>query len=117
MAVAIARKISDGLSVRLINTGAPVERNQLVWINGFHGVVTDIGRGSASNVVVVNIEQMEIEFKVDPIVNATVGSVLYLDPNHNITDAPVGNKAFLRVTVAKDSNNVVRGIILPQKNA
>jgi hypothetical protein len=107
----MARKVSDGLAVKLTATKT-IAAKALTREAGFHGVAF---RGASSGEeVVIAIEQCEIEVTVGGGVTAAVGDILYITDAGVITNTSSGNTACLKVTVAKDTNNVVWGILLPQ---
>lgn len=65
--------------------------------------------------IAIEVAQREHEIAIPGGVSAAKGAVLYYDASTGaITATSSGNKAFLKVTVAKDANNYVWGILLPQ---
>jgi predicted RecA/RadA family phage recombinase len=101
---------SDGNAVdvivpKLVNKGDPV------YAEGFHGIA--MASASSGNTVSLEIQQREHELVVGGGVSAAKGAVLYLSTAGVITNT-TSDKPFLKVTLAKDSNNVVWGILLPQ---
>lgn len=102
--------VSDGKAVEVVLT-ADTTKGTPVLLDGFHGIT--MADGDSGETVAIEIAQREHEIVVEAGVTATKGSILYID-----TDGVVGNtntdRAFMKVTVAKDANNVVWGILLPQ---
>ncbi len=107
----MARKVSDGKTVK-VTASTAVTANSVVQIQNFIGLA--LNSAQSGEQVVLLIEPCEIELTVPGGVTANVGDVLYMTPTGTITNTHTGNKPFLKVTVAKDANNVVWGILLPQ---
>jgi predicted RecA/RadA family phage recombinase len=122
----MARKVSDGLSVKVdVPENTAIEQGKFYLLGGFFGmamqsVTTEAGE---TGQVVLDIEQCEYETSQ---INATdafnAGDKIYfdatakvlttnanLDASGNPQNRPVG-----RVTVAKDANNVIWFILGPQ---
>lgn len=103
---------SDGKAVDVTLTEAK-EKGSVVVLDGFFGIT--MASGSSGDTVAIEIAQREHEIAVPADVTANKGDVLYLTSAGVIDDSSkAGNTAFLKVTVAKDSNNYVWGILLPQ---
>lgn len=102
---------SDGKAVDVTLTEAK-EKGSVVVVDGFFGIT--MASGSSGDTVAIEIAQREHEIAVPADVTANKGDVLYLTSAGVIDDESSGNTAFLKVTVAKDSNNYVWGILLPQ---
>jgi predicted RecA/RadA family phage recombinase len=102
---------SDGkaVDVTLLST---VEKGSVVYLEGFFGIT--MASGSSGDTVAIEVAQREHEIAVPEGVTAAKGDVLYITNAGVITNTSAGNKAFLKVTQAKDSNNYVWGILLPQ---
>lgn len=104
---------SDGkaVEVTLLETKA---KGSLVLLEGFFGITMQ--SGSSGDTVAIEIAQRENELLIPADVTANKGDVLYLTPAGVIddTDNSGANVAFLKVTKAKDANNYVWGILLPQ---
>jgi hypothetical protein len=74
-----------------------------------------MGAGSSGDVVACEIAQREHEITVPAEVTGTLGAILYLDASTGaLTNTDTSNIPFMKVTVAKDANNIVWGVLLPQ---
>lgn len=106
-------KISDGKSVRVVADEA-IEEGKFYLINGFFGMA--IQSVESGEDVVLSIEQAEYEsdqIKTDEIF--AVGTTIYYDDDlKKLTETAGTNRKVGRVTVAKDSNNVIWFILGPQ---
>ena len=103
---------SDGKAVEVTYLGStPVAKGTPINQDGFHGIT--MAAASSGDVVAIEIAQREHELTVPAEVTAAKGDILYLSVDNEISNTNT-NRAFLKVTVAKDSNNVVWGILLPQ---
>jgi len=104
---------SDGkaVEVTLLSTKA---KGSVVLLEDFFGITMQ--SGSSGDTVAIEIAQREHEILVPSDVVAAKGAVLYLTPAGVIddTDNSGANVAFLKVTKAKDANDYVWGILLPQ---
>lgn len=106
-------KRSDGKSVDVVAAAART-KGLPVLEEGFVGFPqTDAAIGET---YALNIAQEEFEVEVGAGVVAAKGDVLWITAGHVVDDtaAAGANRPFLRVTVAKDANNIVWGILLPQ---
>lgn len=104
---------SDGKAVDIAyNYSTPKEKGNPVLIDGFHGILMD--NASSGETVAIEIATREHEITVPGGVTAAKGAILYITSAGVITNTKSGNRAFLKVTEAKDSNNIVWGVILPQ---
>lgn len=90
----------------------------------FIGVTTN--SGNSGETVVLDIEQVEYQIDVGDSLDPSVGDVIYVTvasvteheiPNTALTTTADGanTRAFLKVTSAKDANNIVTGILMPQE--
>lgn len=102
---------SDGKAVDVVVTG-DVTKGEPAYAEGWHGVA--LADGVSGDTVALEIAAREHEFVVAGGVTAAKGDVLYLTTAGAITNTASGNRPFCKVTVAKDANNVVWGILLPQ---
>lgn len=102
---------SDGKAVD-VTVSADVEKGDVVVAEGFFGIA--MGDASSGEDVALEIATREHEIVVPNGVTAAKGDVLYITSAGVITNTSSNNKAFLKVTVAKDSNDVVWGVLLPQ---
>lgn len=102
---------SDGKAVEITLLSVK-QKGSVVVLDGFFGITMQ--SGSSGDTVAIEIAQREHEIAIPADVVAAKGAVLYLTAAGVINASPSGNKAFLKVTRAKDSNNYVWGILLPQ---
>jgi predicted RecA/RadA family phage recombinase len=102
---------SDGnaVEVTLLST---VAKGTPVILEGFFGITMQAG--SSGDTVALEIAQREHEIEVPEGVTGAKGDILYLDSDGVITNTDT-DTPFLKVTLAKDANNYVWGILLPQK--
>lgn len=101
---------SDGKAVE-VTLEKTVTKGDVVLAEGFFGI--SMQSGSSGDIIAIEIAQREHEIQVPSEVSASKGDVLYLDANGAITTNSSG-RPFLKVTKAKDANNYVWGILLPQ---
>lgn len=101
---------SDGKAVDLDIT-SDVEKGDIVVAESWHGIAQH--DASSGETVAVEIAAREHEIEVGEGITAAKGDILYVDSNGDITDDS-GDTAFMKVTSAKDANNIVWGILLPQ---
>lgn len=101
---------SDGkaVDVELTETTA---KGEVISIDGFFGIT--MAAGSSGDTVAIEIAQREHEISIPGELTANRGDILYLDSSGAITTTD-SDKPFMKVTVAKDANNYVWGILLPQ---
>lgn len=102
---------SDGKAVEVTLT-APTEKGVQVYLDGFFGITMQAG--SSGEDVAIEIAQREHELEVGSGITAAKGDILYIDADGAITNDNT-DVPFMKVTVAKDANNYVWGILLPQK--
>lgn len=102
---------SDGKAVEVTLLSAK-EKGSVVLLEGFFGIT--MRAGSSGDTVAIEIAQREHEIAVPADVVAAKGDILYLTDAGVIDDSSSGNTPFMKVTVAKDANNYVWGILLPQ---
>lgn len=101
---------SDGKAVD-VTLNKTVSKGDVVLQEGFFGITMQAG--SSGDTVALEIAQREHEIQVPANVTAGKGDVLYLDASGTITNSS-SDTPFLKVTEAKDANNYVWGILLPQ---
>jgi predicted RecA/RadA family phage recombinase len=101
---------SDGKAVD-VTVSAVVTKGDVVLAQGFHGIA--MADAASGEDVALEIALREHEVNVGATA-AAKGAVLYLTPAGAITATSSSNRPFLKVTVAKDSNNIVWGVLLPQ---
>lgn len=102
---------SDGKAVD-VTVSAEVEKGDVVLAEGFHGIA--MGNAASGEEVALEIALREHEVNVGESVAAAKGAVLYLTAAGAITATVGSNRPFLKVTKAKDANNYVWGVLLPQ---
>lgn len=104
---------SDGKAVE-VTLQSTVTKGDVLFLDGFFGIAMQ--SGSSGDVVAIEVAQREHEIVVPAEVTAAKGDVLYLSALGAVTNTNTDN-AFMKVTKAKDANNVVWGILLPQSVA
>lgn len=103
----------DGKAVNVTYTGeAPIAKGLPLYQDGFYGMT--MGAASSGERVAIEIAQREHEIVIGSGVAAAKGAILYIHTDNTVDATASGGKPFMKVTVAKDSNNVVWGILLPQ---
>lgn len=105
---------SDGKAVDVV-VSATVTKGVPIVAEGWHGI--PMADAVSGETVALEVATREHELTVDSSVVAAKGDILYLTSAGVIDDSSSGNRPFLKVTVAKDANNVVWGILLPQVTA
>ena len=106
-------KISDGKSVRVI-ANEVAEEGKFYLIGGFFGMaVQSVGAGDD---VILSIEQAEYETEqINTEEVFAVGTPIYYDETlKKLTETEGTNRKVGRVTVTKDTNNVIWFILGPQ---
>jgi hypothetical protein len=106
---------SDGkaVEVTLVSTKA---KGSVVYLEQFFGITMQ--SGSSGDTVAIEIAQREHEILVPSDVVAAKGDILYVNTSTGvIDDNDAGTVPFLKVTKAKDANDYVWGILLPQLTA
>jgi hypothetical protein len=114
-------KRSDGKAVLVtavssFDKGTFVRKNRGVNVSWYGFACEDAESGDQLN---LDISASEFELVIPADVDAAVGAILYIvKATGEITDDETtggeDNVPFMKVTVEKDSNNVVWGIQLPQ---
>lgn len=106
-------KISDGKSVR-VTTSEGVEEGKFYSIGGFFGMA--VQSVAAGEDVILSIEQAEYETdQINTEEAFASGTIIYYDATLKaLTETEGTNRKVGRVTVAKDSNNVIWFILGPQ---
>ena len=92
-----------------------LEKDVPVYLEGWHGWTLD--RALNGELVAIDTQGAVWEFAIPSGVSAPKGTTLYIstDGNHTISASAGANKVpFAKVTIAKDSNNVVWAKQLPQ---
>lgn len=111
---------SDGKAVD-VNLLYDVDAWDVVVVEGWLGVAVTAGESGES--VALDISQVERQFVVPAGLSVAKGNIVYIDvtdltghtPDSTAysTSAGANKIAFFKATSAKDSNNVVTGIVLP----
>lgn len=101
---------SDGKAVNVTLTST-VAKGDPVVADGFFGIA--MSAGSSGDDIALEIEQRVHEIEVGAGITAAKGDVLYIDEDGAVTNTDT-DTPFMKVLVAKDSNNVVEGLLLPQ---
>lgn len=101
---------SDGKAVDVTLTST-VSKGDVVLVDGFFGIAMQ--SGSSGDVVALEIAQREHEIEIPSELSADKGDILYLNSSGVITTTS-SDTPFMKVTKAKDANNYVWGILLPQ---
>lgn len=111
---------SDGQSVQL-TLSYTVAAKQVAVINGWVGVTETAGE--SGDEVAVSVQQCERQFTIPSSLDPAIGSIVYIeiadltghtpDDTAYSTTAGAGKVAFFKTTSAKDANDVVTGIVLP----
>lgn len=83
-----------------------------VYADGFHGILMQ--NASLNDKVAIEIAQREHEIQLPEGVTGAIGAIIYITSGGVLTNTASGNRPFCKVTVAKDSNDVIWGILLPQ---
>ena len=91
-------------------------KGQLVYIDGWHGVA--MTAGAPGTTIALEIDEDEYEFDVGSL-SAAKGNVLYLDPTTppGAISSDTSKRAVLKITLAKDANNIVWAKVLPNLTA
>jgi predicted RecA/RadA family phage recombinase len=101
---------SDGKAVD-VTVLSTVTKGDVVLADGFAGIaMQDAVSGEE---IAIEIATREHEINVGSVA-AAKGDVLYLTSGGALTATVGSNKPFCKVTVAKDSNNIVWAVLLPQ---
>lgn len=111
---------SDGKSVDVTLTST-VEKGQVAVVEGWLGITND--RGASGDAISLSVDQREYQFSVPSGLAVNKGDIVYIDitdltghiPDSSAYSTTSGmNKiALFKATAAKDTNNVVTGIQLP----
>lgn len=103
--------ISDGNAVD-VTADRAVTKGDPVVFEGFHGIAMQ--DAASGDELALEVSLREHEISVPGSVTAAKGDVLYITDAGTVTNTSSGNRAFFKVTQAKDANNVVWGLLLPQ---
>ncbi len=103
---------SDGKSVKVTAPDAGATKGLPYYLDGFHGIA--LGSASSGEELALEITNREFEIEVGSGVTAAKGDVLYIHADHSVDATSASGVAFCKVTVAKDANNIIWAILLPQ---
>lgn len=113
-------KISDGKSVKVtVPENTSIKAQQFYLLDGFFGMAMEsiITVSGETEELTLSIEQAEYE--TDNIVTSEAfkkGDLIYwADSSKKFTTTKSENRLVGKVTVAKDSNNVIWFLLLPQQ--
>lgn len=103
---------SDGKAVD-VTVDATITKGDVVYKDGFAGIAMQ--DAVSGETIALEIAQREHEINIGSVAGAK-GAILYITAATGAITATAGSgKApFAKVTVAKDSNNVVWAVLLPQ---
>lgn len=104
---------SDGKAVDVVIPAgyAKVTKGDLILAEGWYGVA--MNDGVKGDTIAIETTQREFVFTVGGSITAAKGDVLYLSNAGAITNTDTDTPV-LKVTKAKDSNNVIWAKLLPQ---
>jgi hypothetical protein len=124
MANTNGHKMADGLSVDVtVPSGTVVAQGEFVYIDGFFGLAEfdDKPVSTGAAVIAINIEQGQYDtdqittaeaYAVGDVVNFNITTKLFTKAAVSGTILPVG-----RITIAKNADNVIGFLMLPQRLA
>jgi len=114
---------SDGKAVA-VTLSAAVTKGAVMYAEGWLGIAA--GDGASGDTIACVVDDREYQFKVPAGLSVAKGVIVYItvatttgnypDDEAYTTSAGAGKWAFFKATAAKDSNNIVTGIMLA-KNA
>lgn len=112
---------SDGKSVNVDLLGT-VAANQLAYVDGWLGIA-EVG-GASGEMIALNVDMREYQFTVPSGLAVAKGDIVYIEvaqvTNGTIADggysttAGSGKIAAFKATMAKNTDNVVTGVLLGQ---
>lgn len=103
---------TDGNAVDVVFTGGTPQEKGTPWVDdGFFGIL--MAAASSGDTVAMEIAQRVHELVVGSGITAAKGDILYISAARAITNT-ASDTPFMRVVKAKDANNVVWGLLLPQ---
>ena len=110
---------SDGKSVGVTLT-ATVSKNQVAYVEGWLGVTNR--DGISGDKISLSVDRREYQFTVPAALSVSKGATVYVDvtdltghiPNDTAYFTATGTNrvALFKATAAKDTNNVVTGILI-----
>jgi hypothetical protein len=124
MANSNGHKMADGLSVDVtVPNGTVVAQGEFVYLDGFFGLAEfdDKPTSAGAAIISINIEQANYDtdqittaeaYAVGDVVNFNTATKLFTKAAVSGSILPVG-----RVTIAKNADNVIGFLLLPQRLA
>lgn len=112
-------KVSDGKSVKVtVSENTSIKAQQFYLLDGFFGMAMEsiITVSGETDELTLSIEQAEYE--TDNIVTSEEfkkGDLIYWNDTDKKFTTTKGNRLVGKVTVPKDSNNVIWFLLLPQQ--
>jgi len=104
---------TDGAAVDVSFAGATPQEKGTPWYqDGFFGIL--MAAASSGDTVSLEVAQRVHEITVEAEVTAAKGDVLYINKSTRAITNTNTDVPFMRVVKAKDANNIVWGILLPQ---
>jgi len=101
---------SDGNAVD-VTSNAAYDKGDVVYQENFFGIAME--DCASGDTLAIEIQQREFEIVIPNGLTGAKGGILYLDATGIITET-ITDKPFLKVTKAKNTNDAVWGILLPQ---
>lgn len=102
---------SDGKAVDVVADKA-IEKDKLVVVQGFHGIA--MANASSGDEVALEIALREHTAVVPAGLAVAKGALLYLTSAGVFSTTASGNRLVGKATSAKDANNVITFVLLPQ---
>lgn len=110
---------SDGKAVNVSLTAAVIA-GAVTYAEGWLGVAG--GDGASGDTIALAVDDREYQFKVPAGLSVSKGMIVYItvatttghypDDEAYTTSSGAGKWAFFKATAAKDSNNIVTGIMI-----
>ena len=102
---------SDGKAVDVTVTQT-ITKGDVVTADGFNGIA--LQDAVSGETIAIEIATREHEINIGGSVTGAKGAVIYITSAGVLTNTSAGNKPFCKVTVAKNANNYVWAVLLPQ---
>lgn len=106
---------SDGNAVDVVIPAVytnGVTKGDIIVADGWYGVA--MNDGVIGDTIAIEVSLREFVFTIPGTVTALKGAILYITAGGIITATATSNTPVLKVTKAKDSNNVIWAKLLPQ---
>lgn len=100
----------DGKAVN-VTTNGEYTKGQPAYLQGFHGIV--MANAASGETVALEIALREHEINLGGVAGAK-GAIIYITSAGALTATEGSNIPFMKITRAKDSNNIAWGVLLPQ---